>query len=106
MTSAVNIDIVDPIDYEKFLQENMSLLESSPLRDMLLFPQDDVSVTTLQRKFRTVEIPVPGLAKSVFDQLHHDDILLINTLYRRSDDALVRDCVRSFTQDWTVVNRK
>lgn len=25
---------------------------------------------------------------------------------RRSDDPLVRDCVRSFTQDWTVVNRK
>lgn len=65
----------------------MSLLESSPLKDMLLFPEDDISVTTLQRKFRTVEIPVPGPAK-------------------RSDDPLVRDCVRSFTQDWTVVNRK
>ena len=63
MASNVNIEVVDPIDYEKFIKENMSLLESSPLKDMLLFPEDDISVTTLQRKFRTVEIPVPGAAK-------------------------------------------
>lgn len=65
MTSAVNIEVVDPIDYEKFIRENMSLLDSSPLKDMLLFPEDDISVTTLPRKFRTVEIPVPGPAKFV-----------------------------------------
>ena len=64
-TSAVNIEVVDPIDYEKFVKENMSMLESSPLKDLLLFPEDDISVTTLPRKFRTVEIPVPGPAKSV-----------------------------------------
>ena len=61
----MNIEVVDPIDYEKFIKENLPLLESSPLKDMLLFPDDDISVTTLQRKFRTVEIPVPGPAKSV-----------------------------------------
>lgn len=54
---------MDPIDYEKFLRENMSILESSPMKDLLLFPEDDISVTTLPRKFRTVEIPVPGPAK-------------------------------------------
>ena len=27
-------------------------------------------------------------------------------LCRRTDDPLVRDCVRSYTQDWNVVNRK
>ena len=61
--STVNIEVVDPIDYEKFIKENMSMLESSPLKDMLLFPEDDIAVTTLPRKFRTVEIPVPGPAK-------------------------------------------
>lgn len=65
MTSTVNIEVVDPIDYEKFVAEHLSMLESSPLKDMLLFPEDDISVTTLQRKFRTVEIPVPGPAKFV-----------------------------------------
>lgn len=56
---------MDPIDYEKFIKENLSMLESSPLKELLLFPEDDISVTTLQRKFRTVEIPVPGPAKFV-----------------------------------------
>ena len=65
MTSSVNIEVVDPIDYEKFVKENISMLEASPLKDLLLFPEDDISVTSLQRKFRTVEIPVPGPAKLV-----------------------------------------
>ena len=65
MTSTVNIEVVDAIDYEKFVAEHLSMLESSPLKDMLMFPEDDISVTTLQRKFRTVEIPVPGPAKFV-----------------------------------------
>ena len=55
------MEIVDPIDYEKYIQENMGILESD--RDLLLFPEDDISVTTIPRKFRTVEIPVPGPAK-------------------------------------------
>ena len=57
------MEVVDPIDYEKFVKENSSLLETSPQRDMLMFPDDDVTVTSLPRKFRTVEIPVPGPAK-------------------------------------------
>ena len=65
MTSTVSIEVVDPIDYEKFIRENLSMLQSSALKDLLLFPEDDISVTTLQRKFRTVEIPVPGPAKFV-----------------------------------------
>jgi len=86
--SSTNVtDVVDPIDYEKFLAENAAMLDTDPHRDLLIFPEDDVSVTSLPRKHRTIEIPVPGPAK-------------------RSEDLLVRDCVRSFTQDWTVVNRK
>lgn len=59
------MELVDPIDYEKFIQENAGIIESDSQKDMLLFPEDDVTVTTLPRKFRTVEIPVPGPAKSV-----------------------------------------
>ncbi|KAL5487361.1 hypothetical protein EMCRGX_G019952 [Ephydatia muelleri] len=71
----------------RFLEENAALLQNDPQRDLVLFPEDDISVPTLPRKFRTVEIPVPGPA-------------------RRSDDPLVRDCVKSFIQDWTIVKRK
>ena len=61
-TSAV-MDVVDPIDYEKFLAENATILDSDPQRDLLLFPNDDISVTSLPRKHRTLEIPVPGPAR-------------------------------------------
>ena len=57
------MELADPIDYEKFVTENSKILEDDPHREMLVFPTDDVSVTTLPRKFRTVEIPVPGSAK-------------------------------------------
>ena len=57
--------LVDPIDYEKFVKENRQLLEESDQRDLLLFPDDDVTVTTVPRKFRTVDIPVPEPAKWV-----------------------------------------
>ena len=62
--SSTNVmDMVDPIDYEKFLTENAPMLETDPHRDLLIFPEDDVSVTSLPRKHRTIEIPVPGPAK-------------------------------------------
>lgn len=57
------MDVTEPINYEKFVKENISLLETHPQKDILLFPDDDVAVTTLARKFRTVETPVPGAAK-------------------------------------------
>ncbi len=63
MASTVGLELQEPIDYEKFLKENQSLIDSHPQKDMLVFPLDDVSTTTVARKFRTVEMPVPGIAK-------------------------------------------
>ena len=57
------MELADPMDYEKFIAENSKILEDDAHKEMLVFPDDDVSVTTLPRKFRTVEIPVPGNAK-------------------------------------------
>ena len=59
----MTMEAVDPLDYEKFVQENIGLLEGDANRGLCLFPEDDVTVTSLPRKFRTVEIPVPGPAK-------------------------------------------
>ena len=65
VTSTVPMELNEPIDYEDFVKKNQSMLEGEPLRDLVLFPEDDVTVTTLPRKLRTVDIPVPGSAKSV-----------------------------------------
>ena len=57
------MELSEPIDYEDFVKKNQSLLEGAAQRDLVLFPEDDITVTTLSRKFRTVEIPVPGTVK-------------------------------------------
>lgn len=59
------MEMSEPVDYEDFVKKNQSMLEGCSQRDLVMFPEDDVTVTTLPRKFRTVEIPVPGPAKSV-----------------------------------------
>lgn len=82
-----SIDPVNPVDYERFINENMDVIQGDSQSSLLLFPDQDVSVKTIPRKFRTVAFPVPGQAK-------------------RTDDTLVRDCVRFFTQDWESIERK
>ena len=63
ITSTVPMELCEPIDYEDFIKKSQSLLETAPQKDLVLFPEDDVTVTTLPRKLRTVDIPVPGSAK-------------------------------------------
>lgn len=63
VSSNLSMELADPMDYEKFIAENSKILEDDPHYEMLVFPEDDVSVTTLPRKFRTLEVPVPGSAK-------------------------------------------
>lgn len=35
------------LDFEKYIQENKTLLLNDPLREILLYPSDDVSVSIL-----------------------------------------------------------
>ena len=63
VSSTVPMELSESIDYEDFVKKNQSLLEGAAQRDLVLFPEDDITVTTLSRKFRTVEIPVPGTVK-------------------------------------------
>ena len=63
VTSTVPMELSEPIDYEDFVKKSQGLFEGMSQRDLVLFPEDDVTVTTLPRKFRTVDIPVPGPVK-------------------------------------------
>ena len=58
-----SIDPVNPVDYERFIHENMDVIQGDSQSSLLLFPEQDVSVKTIPRKFRTVAFPVPGQAK-------------------------------------------
>uniref|UniRef100_A0A7M5X2J4 Dedicator of cytokinesis protein 7 n=2 Tax=Clytia hemisphaerica TaxID=252671 RepID=A0A7M5X2J4_9CNID len=81
-------DVVDPLDFEEFILQHQPLADdSSTIAVLSEFPDDDIEVTSIQRKSRTVGLTVP-------DVLHS------------SNDPLVKDCVKSYTDDWSIVNRK
>lgn len=52
-------ELVEPIDYEDFLQQHSSVINRDPLRNILDFPSGDVQVKTIKRKIRTIEPIVP-----------------------------------------------
>ena len=41
----------------------MDIIKGDSQSHLLLFPEGDVSVSSVQRKFRTIQYPVPGQAK-------------------------------------------
>uniref|UniRef100_A0A8C2TSG2 Dedicator of cytokinesis 7 n=1 Tax=Coturnix japonica TaxID=93934 RepID=A0A8C2TSG2_COTJA len=78
-------EAVDPIDLEDYLNTHPITVESGPLRDLLEFPPDDIEVVYTPRECRTLVSAVPEESEM---------------------DPHVRDCVRSYTEDWAIVNRK
>ncbi|KAM6963287.1 dedicator of cytokinesis protein 7 isoform 2-T2 [Aplochiton taeniatus] len=78
-------EAVDPVDFEEYLFTHPPIIESGPLRDLIEFPPDDIEVIYTPRECRTVGQPLPEEGDT---------------------DAHVRDCVRSYTEDWAIVNRK
>ncbi|XP_046870241.1 LOW QUALITY PROTEIN: dedicator of cytokinesis protein 7 [Hypomesus transpacificus] len=78
-------EAVEPVDFEEYLLTHPPIIESGPLHDLIEFPLDDIEVLYTPRECRTVGQPVPEEGDT---------------------DAHVRDCVRSYTEDWAIVNRK
>ncbi|XP_030229448.1 dedicator of cytokinesis protein 7 isoform X19 [Gadus morhua] len=78
-------EAVEPVDFEEYLSTHPPLVESGPLRDLIEFPPDDIEVTYVPRDCRTVAPALPEEGDT---------------------DTHVRDCVRSYTEDWAIVNRK
>ncbi|XP_078525635.1 dedicator of cytokinesis protein 7 isoform X9 [Lissotriton helveticus] len=78
-------EAVDPVDLEDYLFTHPLSMDSGPLRDMLEFPTDDIEVVYTPKDCRTVISAVPEEGEM---------------------DPHVRDCVRSYTEDWAIVNRK
>ncbi|XP_077861413.1 dedicator of cytokinesis protein 7-like [Saccoglossus kowalevskii] len=77
-------EVVDPPDFEDFLQQRAAQVEVDQLRDLLYFPDDDLEVGYLRRQYRTVKPIVP------------DDNHL---------DSHVQDCIRAYTSDWCIYHR-
>ncbi|XP_075527914.1 dedicator of cytokinesis isoform X1 [Dermacentor variabilis] len=79
-------DVVEPLDFEEFLQQHQDLSDRDAISDLLDFPPDDVEVGILPRKCRTIEPIVP--------EENPEDL-----------DFHMRQCLHTYTSDWVVVSR-
>ncbi|XP_067890349.1 dedicator of cytokinesis protein 9-like isoform X6 [Heterodontus francisci] len=79
---------IEPIDYENVLLQKKAQIISDPLRDMLLFPNEDFQIGTLKRHGRTLLSTVPENARKAAHSL------------------LVTECIRTYNSDWHLVHYK
>ncbi|XP_012262836.2 dedicator of cytokinesis protein 9 isoform X6 [Athalia rosae] len=84
--------LVDPIDFESFVLKNKTLLQNDPQRELLLYPQDDVSQVVLPRRYRTVISTVQ----------HNSE----NTESTEGCSLLTKECLRSYASNWNLVHYK
>nr|XP_032833671.1 dedicator of cytokinesis protein 9 isoform X1 [Petromyzon marinus] len=84
--SQVRPRMVEPLDYESVIQQRRTQIHSDPLRDLLLFPHDDVTVSRQPRQRRTVVPSVPPEAA------------------QEARSLLVTECIKSYTTSWNVLD--
>ncbi|XP_049871737.1 dedicator of cytokinesis protein 9 [Pectinophora gossypiella] len=76
------------LDFERYIQENKTLLLNDPLRDILLYPSDDVSSVVLPRRWRTVTTAVPDVRTAATCPL------------------LTRQALLSYASSWNLIHYK
>ncbi|GFX03306.1 dedicator of cytokinesis protein 9 [Trichonephila clavipes] len=85
-TLIVKPQIIEPVDFEIFFHKNKTLLQNDPLREMLLFPQDDIMeelLTSTHKHNSHLEL-LRQLAFEVMNDIP-DQALIIYTVGSRSD---------------------
>ncbi|KAL2304287.1 hypothetical protein Nmel_013032 [Mimus melanotis] len=80
--------VVEPLDYENVILQRKVQIYSDPLRDLLIFPIEDVSISVISRQRRTVQSTVP------------EDAL------KKAQSLFVKECIKTYSSDWFVVNYK
>ncbi|CAF4453331.1 unnamed protein product [Adineta steineri] len=60
------IDIIDPIDYEEYIDEHRQKIENDPLRHLLEYPTDDIDFIRIDRQYRTI---IPTMPEKEFEYL-------------------------------------
>ncbi|XP_032878969.1 dedicator of cytokinesis protein 9 isoform X12 [Amblyraja radiata] len=77
---------IEPIDYENVLLQKKAQIISDPLRDMLLFPNEDFQIKILKRHGRTLCSTVPENAR------------------REAQSLLVTECIKTYNSDWHLIH--
>lgn len=82
-------DVVDPLNFEKYLTDHSDLISKDAHKDLLAFPPDDIEVCLVGRKIRTGRPILPDY-----------------TDLKDQEDLYINECVRTYTSNWVVVSKK
>lgn len=94
--------LVDPLDYEAVISELGDELKEDPLRDLLLFPDNDFSVSTVPQERRTLKSTVPEGA-----ELQAECLLVRQACkYYNSDLNVVHFMYEDYAGDYRLLPRK
>lgn len=79
---------VEPIDYEDFFNKHKTIIQNDPLRELLLYPTDDVTQVVLPRRYRTTthNIPLPSETNEC--------------------NLLVKASLKSYSSNWNLIHYK
>ncbi|XP_056646243.1 dedicator of cytokinesis protein 9 isoform X1 [Diorhabda sublineata] len=79
---------VEPLDFEKFVIKNKTVLQNDPERELLLYPPDDISQVVLSRRFRTLSPTFPP----------SEEIENCN--------LLTKQCIKNYSCNWNLIHYK
>ena len=77
--------LIEPLDYETEVVKNKTVLHNDPLREMLLFPYDDVSQAAIDRVSRTTTSSVPKGSTE------------------KATNLFVKECIKTYTSEWNTI---
>ena len=103
LSMANPLDLVEPIDYEEYLDEHREKIENDPLRHLLEYPPDDIDFIRIDRQYRTI---IPVMPEKEFEHPHTSLSPRHLLPPRALTDPHIRDCLQSFNGEHFYLHRK
>ena len=76
----------EPLDYDKYICDNIDNLNKDPLKNYLLLPEDDIQIVDIMKRFDTIELQKPELEAEI--------------------DLHVNECIRCYNSNYLHIVRK